>query len=210
LEELPWFLLHGALVWQVGLGVAMLAGLLVARRRAGRRALREAEGARARLGPAVASPAKRGVGVAVTLAGELEVTEGSAERFEDGAPAAAATAAFTAGRKTSKGEGWTSGAEARARGLSIRMGDAEVELAGPVEVVAGSREVRPNKRLRALSSAVKRRVVAALGERNLTSPTAPSSSDRSPRAIGCASPACSVRRWRTRAGPTERLRPGGS
>ncbi|AUX40342.1 uncharacterized protein SOCE26_017420 [Sorangium cellulosum] len=84
-----------------------------------------------------------------------------AARFEDGAAVAAATVAYDPReRALGEPERWTPGHNVRASGLFVSVGGERVELQGPVEVVAGSRELRPGKPLESMPLATCCRVTA--------------------------------------------------
>ncbi|MDI1444150.1 hypothetical protein [Polyangium sp. 6x1] len=94
-------------------------------------ARREARAARRALGAGRTGLTGIEPGANVTLEGVLEVVGEPGARFEDGAPAAAATAA-----------GRFCEANARAPRLRLVMREGTVDLRGKTQVVAGSREAR--------------------------------------------------------------------
>ncbi|MFT3766971.1 MAG: hypothetical protein QM820_15855 [Minicystis sp.] len=157
MSALPWLLVHGPAVWQAGLAVLVLGALLVAFLRPRIAARHAAKAARDRLGTPVATLVKPSAGMRVTLTGRIVVEGASCQRFEDGSDAAAASAAYAP--QGTKGA-WVTGLNVRAERLSLAVGEATVALEGPVEVVAGSREVRREKPLGELPRAVQDRVAA--------------------------------------------------
>ncbi|MDI3289420.1 hypothetical protein [Polyangium sp. 15x6] len=138
--------LGGAAAFVVGMGAQALGAAFSARReaRAARRALGEPRTALAGLDPAAN----------VTLGGVLEVVGEPGARFENGAPAAAATAA-----------GRFSEANARAARLRLVMRDGAVDLHGKTLVVAGSRETRHDAK-GTLAAEVAARIHTACGDRD--------------------------------------------
>ncbi|MDC3989545.1 hypothetical protein [Polyangium jinanense] len=138
--------LGGAAAFVVGMGARALGTAFSARReaRAARHALGEPRTALAGLDPAAN----------VTLEGVLEVVGEPGARFEDGAPAAAATAA-----------GRFCEANTRAARLRLVMRDGTVDLRGKTLVVAGSRETRDDS-IDALPAEVAARIHAACGDRD--------------------------------------------
>ncbi|MDC0744403.1 hypothetical protein [Polyangium mundeleinium] len=138
--------LGGAAVFLVGM-VAWALGTAFSARR-------EAQAARRALGKARATLAGLEPETKVTLEGVLEVVGEPGARFEDGAPAAAATAA-----------GPFCAANARAPRLRLVMRDGTVDLRGRTRVVAGSREARDGA-LDVLPKETATRIRAACGARD--------------------------------------------
>jgi hypothetical protein len=122
-----------------------------------RAARRDAHLARERLGAPLASLAKLDDGMRVTLGGRLEAGGDLCARFEDGAPSAAASAAYL---PSPRARVWAAGLDVRAARLAILVGEARVELEGPVQIVAGSREVHKGRALARMPRAVQARVEA--------------------------------------------------
>src|SRR5262245_36658993 len=71
-ETLLWLLLHGAAVWQAGLAICVIAGLVGAALRARRAGARGMAAARACLGEPASAELKEGE--TVTLAGRIEAS----------------------------------------------------------------------------------------------------------------------------------------
>ncbi|MDI1430415.1 hypothetical protein [Polyangium sorediatum] len=136
--------LGGAAAFVVGMGAWALGTTFSARR--------EARAARRALGKAQATLAGLDPGTNVTLEGVLEVVGEPGARFEDGAPAAAATAA-----------GPYCAANARAPRLRLVLRDGTVDLRGKTRVVAGSREARDGA-IDVLSEETATRIRAACGD----------------------------------------------
>jgi hypothetical protein len=157
MNALPWLFVHGSVVWQLALAAGLLVALGVAFARPRLAARRAASAARARLGTPLASLAKLNDGMRLTLTGRLEAEGEPARRFEDGGDAAAVSAAYLS---HPGGGAWITGLNLRAEGLALVVGDARVALDGPVEVVAGSREVRRGQALGEMPGPVQDRVDA--------------------------------------------------
>ncbi|APR82216.1 Hypothetical protein A7982_07565 [Minicystis rosea] len=157
MSALPWLLVHGTAVWQVGLVVCVLGALIVAfvRPRAGAR--RAATAARDRLGTAATALVKPSDGMRVTLAGRIVLESDACPRFEDGGDAAAVSVAYAP--QGPRGA-WITGLNVRAERITLAVGEQVIALEGPVEVVAGSREMRRGVPLGRLPRAVQDRVAA--------------------------------------------------
>src|SRR5262249_34327474 len=107
-------------------------------------------------------------GDAATVRGVLRVGGEPCERFEDGAPAAAAAVLAATGARGTPREralpAWAPAASVRAERLSIvdaATGEAVVGLAGPLEVLVGSREVLTGRPLSAGGTGLRDRVLSA-------------------------------------------------
>src|SRR5262245_21454003 len=114
MSSLPWLVIHGVSVWQAAFVATTIGTIAFAHKQPRRAARREADAARARLGAPLAGPADLRDGTRVVLTGRLEI-EGASRVLEDGMTA---------------------------EGISLVADDVRVGLEGPVEILAGSREVR--------------------------------------------------------------------
>lgn len=148
--DLPWLSL-AARAALLALLAAQILGALLLRLRVRRDAAR----AREALGEPRGQLEGMADGDQLTLIGPLEAIGPLCRRFEDGALVAAATA---------QGEQSPTPLRARAERLQIVLADRAVEILGPVEVLAGSREERPGVGLSRLAVAVRHRVVEAAEE----------------------------------------------
>jgi hypothetical protein len=157
MAHLPWLVVHGLWAFRAVVAAGALAGVIGAWLRVRVRARRNASAARAALGEAVTRE-RFAPGEVVTVAGSIRVEGEAWARFEDGAPAAAVLAAVRGP------DGWVPAAAARAEQLALadEQGAQILVIEGPIEVIAGAREVHGRVRLAALPGAVTDRVVAAL------------------------------------------------
>jgi hypothetical protein len=153
MKALPWLLEHGAVVWQIALFAFVIAGSMIGPLRARLAARRAAKAARAFLGKPIDPRAARR-GERVTIEGRVEVVEEPCARFEDGAPAAIASAGFEDKRMAT---------DARARRVAIRVDDALVDLEGPIVLLGGAREDRPGRPLSSLPRAIQDRAELPAG-----------------------------------------------
>ena len=134
--------------------------LAVGQRRAEVRRARESLGKPLRAIPEGAE------GQRVLLEGVLDTVDAPCERFEDGAPCAAATVQSDAPHPKA-GEGAAAQAEggaahsARASVLVLTVGAERVALDGPVDVFVGSRETDPGAPFASLRAAVRARIASA-------------------------------------------------
>ncbi len=122
-----WLALHGHWLWWAALAGALAGGWLLERalrRRRSRRAWRARASALLRARPEDEP--------AASLAGTLRVEGAAVERFEDGAPAAAASAA--AGPRAERDAACVS---VRAERVWLDTRDGPIELCGAIEVVGG-------------------------------------------------------------------------
>jgi len=137
---------RGPLLWLLAVPLLGLAGAAVARGRSRACLRRDSDRARELVGtePCLADEALEGR--SVTLPGQLVVIGKRTERFEDGAPTAAATA--SPGRRLDRD---LTSVNARAQRLELAQGPTRVRLDGPLEVLLGSTETawRSAKVLRA-------------------------------------------------------------
>lgn len=122
-----WLALHGHWLWWAALAGALAGGWLLERalrRKRSRRAWRARASALLRARPEDEP--------AASLTGTLRVEGAAAHRFEDGAPAAAASAA--AGPRADRDAACVS---VRAERVWLDTRDGPIELCGPIEVVGG-------------------------------------------------------------------------
>jgi hypothetical protein len=161
MEPLPWLFENGGLVWRGALAALSGAGVLAAALAPRAHARRQAKRARASFGEPLTSLTKLNNGARVTLTGTIEVEGEAARRFDDGAEAAAASVAYSPMDSAREPERWITGQNARAKTIWLVVGGDRVELTGPVEVTAGSREVRLGKRLSSMPAEARDRVAAA-------------------------------------------------
>lgn len=140
-----WLLAHGAMVWQAGLALTLALAVMLAARRVGRRAAKEAEVLRAGLGSPLRAAAALRDGDALLVAGRLE-TRGGLDVH--GGIAAAQLAYPVKARKIAFA--WETVARARTAHLVLTVDEDGIEITGPLQIVVGSRERR---RLRRVGSA---------------------------------------------------------
>lgn len=165
-----WLTLPRLLLCAVPAAMLLAANALAAgERRAAARRAREA------LGHPAARVEGGTTGERVVLVGRLEVVHGPCERFDDGAPAAAATVEASGAGAAAPGARppVPSGAEperepfiartARAAELVLVAGEERVVLSGPVDVHVGSHETAPDAPFSALAPAVRERIALVAG-----------------------------------------------
>jgi hypothetical protein len=158
LPLLPWLVVHGAAVWKAALAATILLALALARLHPRRAARQAAARARARLGAPLADPIQSREGKQTTLTAHLTLEGAASTRFEDRAPAAAASATSASGAPALTS---ASALHLRAERLFLLREGLRIELDGPVHVLAGSREARPGVAPRRLAPAITARLSTA-------------------------------------------------
>lgn len=156
LEQSGWLIDHSAVLWKVAVALGALLGCEVAlllRRRTVWRI-----GRIAALGPPVANLDGLADGTAVTIRGRIEAQPPLARSLADDRETAITTAELRVGLSRR----YAGTLSARAAGVVLRSRDTAIELAGPLEVIAGSTEDRP-RRLR-LGHPAYGSIVDAVGE----------------------------------------------
>lgn len=152
-----WFIEHGQVVWMLGLVTAVLSGpglWWLLRRRVIRRRAQEAT---KQLGvPMALREGLLAEGAVVTLEGELRSGGAGCCRFDDGGDAAAATTDGSPLHPTDRGFR----ASRRAESLVLAVEGCRFALRGEVDVVVGSREVRPTEHLCQLEPAARREILS--------------------------------------------------
>lgn len=143
---------------------------------------RRAKARRARdaLGRPAARIEEGAAGERILLEGRLDVIEGPCARFEDGAPAAAATVeAFGAGAvpgglrvRFEEGKEPFIARSTRAAHLVLTVGQERVALTGPVDVYVGSHEMDPAAPFGRLAPEVRERIALVAGAEALPGPGA--------------------------------------
>jgi hypothetical protein len=155
MTELPAPVLHGTAMWILLTVWSALTAALVAWGARRRRLRGDADARRARLGVPVQEPERWRDGDALALQGRLELSGAACREFEDGRPAAAASAG--PGRAADR----ALAVHARGDELAVAAAGRRVVLDGPLEVVVGSREGRPLAPPRWLDPGVLERLAAA-------------------------------------------------
>lgn len=168
--QLSWLIVHGATAWKVALAGAAVLGALAAVILRYAKAWRRARLTRVRLGTPAAELDGLSEGEMVTIQGRLEARPPLGQRYEDGREAAIATVELFAGRLRRAGA-----ASWRAAGIAVRSGDRVVECEGDLQVVLGSTETPPYRRLHPLDTRLRQIVGDAVG----AMPSAPRVSMRS-------------------------------
>ncbi len=131
--DYPWLLTYGYLLWLILLACATGSGVFVVWVRPRRAARRQAAQARERMGGPLSRASDLEGDAELTLVGTLRTDGRTCDGFADGTAAAAASA--WAGEKQL--------ANIQAKQLTIVLSDeTTVELDGPAQVLAGSKETR--------------------------------------------------------------------
>lgn len=159
------YLTDPVLPWSVTLTltaclVLALLGSTIVQLRARRAAARAAASERLRLGASASDAGALARGQLATLTGTLGVGASRLRHPRDGAPTAIVELAASRTRFWYTPPPLDHRASAWAEGLSVRVGELDVPLAGPVELRAGSREWWPDRRFGRLGG----RLLARLGE----------------------------------------------
>jgi hypothetical protein len=162
------------------LAAAPLAMLLAASALAAGERRSKASRARDALGRPASHVEEGSSGARILLRGRLDVVEGPCPRFEDGAPAAAATVEAngmgalpeTPGYRPDDDSTPFLARSARAAELVLTVGAERVALAGPVDVYVGSHEMDPGAPFDRLALDVRERIAQVAGAEALPHPGA--------------------------------------
>ncbi len=138
METLPWLLVHGPAVWQVGLALVLSASVLVVILRPRKAAAESRTEALRRLGAPVDGSKAEHLGQRVTIEGKLELGEALAVTVGSAIKGAAAGSVETLQGKNT----WGFASDTRAETLRLATAGQTIELRGLARVLSGADEVR--------------------------------------------------------------------
>lgn len=155
-----WLIEHGPSLWPFGLLLCVLSGAFVTLGFAYSASRKEARKRRARMGES-AQPPRFQDGQTVVLSGKLQCPAALCERFENGSPAAAASVSYKRSFEEQGGQPWESMASAQAPALVVTVGNTNIIISGPLEVLLGS-TIYSEKAVKHLPKHVKRRIARSV------------------------------------------------
>ncbi len=166
-----WFIDHGDIIWKVVMALSALGSALLLLRWRRRLVARSAASARARLGEPLRDYGDFVDGRESVLSGRLIVLDEPTRRIDDDGPAGVITLRPRYGNsKIIAITPALSPTSRRAEKLALRIGDIDVPLLGPIDLVSGARVCRWARTPRALPRPLGGRIESIVGADGMNAP----------------------------------------